>query len=126
MKPWTVLPVACLLAFALPPASADPDPAALSARCDFTTAGVPNTNEVVVALTGAATAPGAAGTRISCELLDPLGGTVASLDWFLVGSAAAGATTAQMGLQVLTVCTSASAVYVDGSTAELERSCVPA
>lgn len=125
MKPWIPLAVASLLALALPPASAGPvdDPAGLSASCSFEVAGAPDSNDAVLALVGEATAPGAVGTRVTCELLDSDGTSVLSLDMFLTGSAAAGAASTLFEQRPLTVCTSASAYYVDGSGAELPRAC---
>lgn len=122
----TPLLTALLLALALPGASADHAEglAALSADCHFTTGAALNSNEVQAVLAGVATAPGAVETRVACELLDSLGNPVAALEATHPGSAAAGATAATMAFDALTVCTSASAVYPDGSTVALLRECV--
>jgi hypothetical protein len=119
------LTMAALVALAFPVASADPldDPTGLSARCDFSTIGTPNSNDVLLALVGVASAPGAVGTGVACELLDASGATVLGLDWFLAGSAAAGEAHKDIRLQVLTVCTSAYAYYPDGSVVTSPREC---
>ena len=122
MNTWTPLTLAALLAFALP-ASADPDPTGLSARCDFTTASTPNSNDAFLVLAGSAVAPGAVATGVSCELLDADGATVLALERTQAGSAVAGADHTVFAMRVLTVCTSAYAVSVDGSIVTLERSC---
>jgi hypothetical protein len=125
MDAWTPLTMAALLTLALP-ASAGPveDAAALSARCDFAADGLPNSSDALLVLTGVATAPGALLTDVSCELLDGDGGTVLATEWALPGGAAAGANSTAFSIQVLTVCTSAYAIYPDASMATLPRTCV--
>jgi hypothetical protein len=126
MNPLTLLTTAALLALAVPATSADPldDPAALSADCHFSTAGTPNSSDVHLALAGVATAPGAVATGVACELLDDSGATVLALESVLAGSAAAGAGHTVFAMRVLTVCTSAYAVYSDASIVTLPRECV--
>ena len=122
----TPLLTAALLALTLPAASAGPaeDAAALSARCDFTTGVTVNTSEPLLVLAGLAAAPGAVQTEVACQLLDSTGAPVLAGAWARPGSAAAGEAHTDFRMQMLTVCTSAHAVYADGSEATLPRTCV--